>query len=67
LENLKVLVDINIGFETIRENIKIVTKEEIGYYKFQKHGPWFSEGCSKLLGQKKTNQTAVVTAFQRNK
>jgi hypothetical protein len=38
---------------TIRENIKISAEESLGYYELQKHKPWFSEGCSKLLDQRK--------------
>jgi hypothetical protein len=28
-------------------------KEDVGYYELKKHKPWFSEGCSKLLNQRK--------------
>jgi hypothetical protein len=28
-------------------------KESLGYYELKKHKPWFDEGCSKLLDQKK--------------
>jgi hypothetical protein len=38
LEDLDTEVEINTIWETIRENIKI---------------PWFVEGCSKLLDQRK--------------
>jgi 5-methylcytosine-specific restriction endonuclease McrBC GTP-binding regulatory subunit McrB len=37
----------------IRENIKISAKESPGYYELRKHKPWFDEGCSKLLDQRK--------------
>jgi hypothetical protein len=37
----------------IRENIKISAKESLGYYELKKHKPWFDEGCSKLLAQRK--------------
>jgi hypothetical protein len=46
-------VDINSACETIRENIKISAKESLGYFEFKKHKPWFDEGCSKLLDQRK--------------
>jgi hypothetical protein len=46
-------VDINRAWETIRENIKISAKEGLGYYEFKKYKPWFDEGCSKLLDQRK--------------
>jgi hypothetical protein len=34
-----------------RENIKFQPKR--GYFEFKKHKPWFDEGCSKLLDQRK--------------
>jgi hypothetical protein len=46
-------VDINRALETIRENIKISAKESVGYYELKKHKPWFDEGCSILLDQRK--------------
>jgi hypothetical protein len=36
----------------IRENIQISAKENLGY-ELKKQTPWFDEGCSKLLDQKK--------------
>jgi hypothetical protein len=48
-------VEINSAWETIRENIKISAKESLGYFEFKKHKPWFDEGCSKLLDQKKSS------------
>jgi hypothetical protein len=53
LENLDAGVDINRSLETVRENIKILAKESLGYYELKKHKPWFSKGCSKLLDQRK--------------
>jgi hypothetical protein len=41
------------AWETIRETIKISAKESLGYFKLKKHKPWFSEGCTKLLDQRK--------------
>jgi uncharacterized protein YaaR (DUF327 family) len=46
-------VEINSAWEKIRENIKISAKESLGYFEFKKHKPWFDEGCSKLLDQRK--------------
>jgi hypothetical protein len=46
-------VEINSAFETIRENIKISAKESLGYFELKKHKPWFDEGCTKLLDQRK--------------
>jgi hypothetical protein len=51
LKDLEAEVEINIIWETIRENIKISAKESLGYYVLKK--PWFDEGCSELLGQRK--------------
>jgi hypothetical protein len=53
LEDLDTQVEINIAWETIRENIKISAKERVGYFEFKKHKPWFDEGWSKLLEQRK--------------
>jgi hypothetical protein len=53
LENLDTEVDINTAWETIRENIKTLAKESLGHYELKKHTPWFDEGCSKLLYQRK--------------
>jgi hypothetical protein len=53
LENLDTEVDINTIWETIRENINISTKKSLGHYKVKKHKPWFDEGCSELLDQRK--------------
>jgi hypothetical protein len=35
------------------ENINISAKESLGYFELKKHKPWFDEGCSKLLDQRK--------------
>jgi hypothetical protein len=50
LEDLDAEVEINSAWETIRENIKNFSQriEEL-----KKHKPWFDEGCSKLLDQRK--------------
>jgi hypothetical protein len=53
LENLDAEVDINRAWETIRESIKISAKESLGYCELKKHKPWFDEGCSELLDQRK--------------
>jgi hypothetical protein len=46
-------VEINKAWETIRENISISAKERVGYYELKKNKPWFEEGCSKSLDQRK--------------
>jgi hypothetical protein len=53
LEDLEADVEINSAWETIIENIKISAKESLGYFELEKHKPWFDEGCSKLLDQRK--------------
>jgi hypothetical protein len=44
---------VNSSWETIRENIKISVPETLGYYELKKHKPWFDEGYSELLDQRK--------------
>jgi hypothetical protein len=46
-------VETNSAWETIQENIKISAKESLYYYELKKHKPWFDEGYSKLLDQRK--------------
>jgi hypothetical protein len=53
LESLDAEVEINTVWDTIRENIKISAKESLGYYELKTHKPWFDEGCSELLNQRK--------------
>jgi hypothetical protein len=43
---------INSAWEMIRENIKILVKESLGYCELKKHKPWF-DACSKLADQRK--------------
>jgi hypothetical protein len=50
-EDLNAEVEINSAWDTIRENIKISAKQSLGYFEFKK--PWFDEGYSKLLDQRK--------------
>jgi hypothetical protein len=50
---LDAVVEINTIWEMIRENIKFSVKESLGHYELKKHKPWFDEGCSKLLDQRK--------------
>jgi hypothetical protein len=53
LEDLDTEVEINSAWEAIRENIQISAKESLGYFEMKKHKPWFDEGYSKLLDQRK--------------
>jgi hypothetical protein len=52
-ENFDEQVDNNRAWETIRDSIKILAKESSGYYELKKRKPWFDEGCSELLDQRK--------------
>jgi hypothetical protein len=49
-------VEINSAWETIRKNIKISVKESLSYLELKKHKPWFDEGCSKLVYQRKQSK-----------
>jgi hypothetical protein len=53
LEDLDAEVEINSAWGTIGENTKISAKESLGYFEMKKHRPWFDEGCSELLDQRK--------------
>jgi hypothetical protein len=53
LEDLDAEVEINSAWEMIREAIKTSAKESLGYFELKKHKPWFDEGCSKLVDQRK--------------
>jgi hypothetical protein len=45
-------ISINSTRDSIRENIKISSKESVGYYELKKHKPRFDEGYSKLSDQR---------------
>jgi hypothetical protein len=53
VKDLDAEVEINSAWEMIRENINISAKESPGYCELKKHKPWFDEGCSKLVDQRK--------------
>jgi hypothetical protein len=53
LGDLDAEVEINNAWEMIRENIINSAKESLGYFELKKNKPWFNEGCSKLLYQRK--------------
>jgi hypothetical protein len=53
LEDLDAEVEFNTAWEIIRRKVKLSAKESLGYFELRKHKPWFDEGCSKLLGQRK--------------
>jgi hypothetical protein len=52
LEDLDPEMDISSAWETIRENIKMPYKENLGYYELKKLKPWFDERCLELLDQR---------------
>jgi hypothetical protein len=39
--------------DTIRDNIKILAKESLGYCESKHHKPWFDEEWSKLVDRRK--------------
>jgi hypothetical protein len=47
LEDLDAEMEINSAWETIRENIKMLSRESLGYFEWKKHKPWFDERRSK--------------------
>jgi hypothetical protein len=49
----KTNVDINRAWKTIRDNTEVSDKESLGYYELEKDKPWFDEGCSTFLDQRK--------------
>jgi hypothetical protein len=54
LEDLGAEMESNSAWEMIGENIKTSGKENLGYFELKKHKPWFGEGCSSLLFQRKS-------------
>jgi hypothetical protein len=42
-------VDIKRAWKRIKENIKALATESLGYYELKQHKPWFDEDCSILL------------------
>jgi hypothetical protein len=54
LENLEHSGDVNNkAWDNIRENIKILAQESVGYCESKHRKPWFDEECSKLVDQRK--------------
>jgi hypothetical protein len=43
----------NNAWESIRENIKTSAKDNLGYHRPKHNKPWFEDGCSKLIDQRK--------------
>jgi hypothetical protein len=53
LESLDKSFDINNAWESIRENIKTSTKNNLRYQKLKHNKLWFDDECSKLTDQQK--------------
>jgi hypothetical protein len=53
LENLEDGGDINRAWNNVRENIRILAQESIGYCESNHCKLWCDEECSKLVGQRK--------------
>jgi hypothetical protein len=61
LENLDESLDINGASESIRDIVKTLAKENLGYYKLKHNKQWFGDECSKLIDQWKQ---AKLQCFQ---
>ena len=53
LENVSEDKDINMAWESIKENIKISATESLGMHEMEQHKPWIDEECLRILDQKK--------------
>jgi hypothetical protein len=53
LENLEDNRDINGAWDNIRENIKILAQEALGYCESKHHKLWLDEECSELVDHRK--------------
>jgi hypothetical protein len=51
LESLDESFSINNAWESIRENIKMLAKDNLGYHRLKYSKPWFDNECSKLIDQ----------------
>jgi hypothetical protein len=45
LKDLDTEMEINSAWKTIRENIKISAKNNLGYFELKKHKSWSDKGC----------------------
>jgi hypothetical protein len=50
-ESLHESLDVNNGWESIRDNMVTSAKENLGYHKLKHNKPWFDDECSKLIDQ----------------
>jgi len=46
-------MNINRTWESIRQKIKVLFTENLGYYEMKEHKPWLDDESSKLLDQRK--------------
>ena len=46
-------MDINRGWDSIKENIKISATESLGMHEMKQHIPWFDEECLGILDHRK--------------
>jgi hypothetical protein len=53
LDDIDTEEKISSAWETIRGNIELSAKESLVYDGLKKHKPWFDEGGSELLYQRK--------------
>jgi hypothetical protein len=51
LESLDESLDIINAWESIRENVKTLAKDNLGYHRLKRNKPWFDAECSKLIDQ----------------
>jgi hypothetical protein len=61
---------INSVLKTIRENVKISTKQSLGYYGLKGNKPWFAEEIiiiMKIIRSIESSPGAVVTRAKQNK
>jgi hypothetical protein len=49
LESLDERFDINNTWKSIRDNIKTLAKDNLGYHRLRHKKPWFGDECSKLI------------------
>jgi hypothetical protein len=46
-------LDNNSVWEIVRVNVNISVNNSVGYFEMGGHKPWFDEGCSELVDQRK--------------
>jgi hypothetical protein len=53
LEGLGESFNITNGWESIKQNSKASSKDNLGYHRLKPNKPWFDDECSKLIDQRK--------------